>query len=1217
MRRKLVIIAVSVVAAALIAVAALPWWLGAALGVVGGRYGVTFDNYRRMGYGRFALEGVRVRTNGVEVKVTRIEASTPLIWIAGTPKEIVVDDWNVVVAKSEKHGPSGQHCWLSLRSQLAKIMAPIEKWLPSATARSGVVEWDGGRLDFGKTTWSEGGLAVGELRWRELSARVDVKHETAAQRWSVSATGIADEWGSEWVSEGTGISGRGNWHGQPWTATAVFAPTGWLPEDARVEAKGWSVPGARLKLGGFYASVNGAVSVIWKDRALLVDMQAAGVPVEGKDAPPLQLTLHGSGGVDRLSIDRLELLIPGVTGTLSEPISLGPDGRLLSGASRFELTADLAKQPWFKGSGRVTGSVKVTPRDSGVPVLAATLTGTDAVVADWKATKADVAVRVEWPQVSITTANVELAGGDRLTLGCSWNADTHTLADAKLNGQVSRATAARWLPDDADFEKVTVDVKAEGVWPAIHHEGRLDAEALRIAPLKPLSGDAVWHGTGGVISDATINARAGGTQVRAVGSADSLSAWVKELVLTQGGEERLRLARATRVEWSPALKIDPVEFTGTDSRLSGRIDWVEHGGVEASVRNFQSVWLRDLFVIPGPEWTLSNFDVKGAWDKGPLVFTTTGAATVRLSEGRQAELALSAHGDADGVVVETLNATMQERPVVRVSGKVPVVVWPWSDRRVRIDEDAALAIDAVTESHAVFWEQLSQISGLVLTAPDVNLKFTGTIKKPTGEGRINIAKIAPGGAAWARSLPEITDLTALLTGDRGGLALETFTAKVSGQTVRASGRLPVKDWAALADKPLTLAAAEGEARIEIPDADVAALARYAPAYLSPTGKLNVDVSLKPGGKLYGTIRLTDAATRPLGPLGILQSIGAEIALDGRTVIFKDVHAKAGGQPVVLTGTASLAEDKVPRLDLALKGDNLPFVRQAGLLVRGDLDLKIKTGDDDVTRITGGTRLRDSLFLMDVRALLPSGGARNAPGRRPPYFSVEVAPFNAWVLDVTVAGDRFLRLRTPVFNGVASANLKLSGTLGDPRVTGEAVVNQGQVLLPFATFLVRQGRVRITAQDPFEPRIALTGTSRRYGYDLRMEITGTTDKPELTFSSTPSLESEQVLLMVMAGETPQNEINYTGRERAARLGAYLGQSLLGQLGADQAAADKLTIDVGERISRQGRETYDVEYELDKRWSLVGEYDEFDEYNLGVKWRIFAEKPKQKPEATDAK
>jgi len=203
----------------------------------------------------------------------------------------------------------------------------------------------------------------------------------------------------------------------------------------------------------------------------------------------------------------------------------------------------------------------------------------------------------------------------------------------------------------------------------------------------------------------------------------------------------------------------------------------------------------------------------------------------------------------------------------------------------------------------------------------------------------------------------------------------------------------------------------------------------------------------------------------------------------------------------------------------------------------------------------------------------------------------------------------------VFSGVASAHFRLGGTLGDPRATGEAVVDQGQVILPFATFAVRQANVRLAEANPFEPRISLIGTSRRYGYDLRMEVTGTVEKPILTFSSTPPLESEQVLLMVMAGETPQNEVTYSGRQRAARLGAYLGRSLLGQLGPDATATERLSITSGERVSRQGRETYGAEYVLNPRWSLVGEYDEFDEYNLGVKWRVLSEK-KPEEEKKDA-
>ncbi len=141
----------------------------------------------------------------------------------------------------------------------------------------------------------------------------------------------------------------------------------------------------------------------------------------------------------------------------------------------------------------------------------------------------------------------------------------------------------------------------------------------------------------------------------------------------------------------------------------------------------------------------------------------------------------------------------------------------------------------------------------------------------------------------------------------------------------------------------------------------------------------------------------------------------------------------------------------------------------------------------------------------------------------------------------------------------------------------------------------------------------------------MEITGTAADPAVTFSSSPPLEAKQVLMMVTAGEVPRAEFNYTGSQRMARLGTYLGQSLINSFGGDAAEADRLSISTGERVSRQGRETYNIEYQFTRRLAFVGEYDEFDDYNAGLKWRLIApDKPKESPstavvkkkEATDA-
>jgi translocation and assembly module TamB len=267
-------------------------------------------------------------------------------------------------------------------------------------------------------------------------------------------------------------------------------------------------------------------------------------------------------------------------------------------------------------------------------------------------------------------------------------------------------------------------------------------------------------------------------------------------------------------------------------------------------------------------------------------------------------------------------------------------------------------------------------------------------------------------------------------------------------------------------------------------------------------------------------------------------------------------------------------------------------------------LKLQTPDGGQPRLSGTVRLRDSLFLADVRAFLPKGGASAA--KRPPYFAIETPPVNAWTLAVDLEGERFLRLRTPVFSGVASARFRLGGTLGEPRAIGEVEVDEGNIQMPFASFAVTQGSVRLTEADPFEPTIYVRGTDRRYDYDVIIEIDGTASQPNVVFTSSPPLDSEQVLLMVMTGAAPNNEIAKTGTQRAANIGLFLGKSLLGSLGTDPGDVSRLTFESGERISRQGKETYDIEYKLSDRLTLTGEYNEFDEYNAGVKWRMFGGK-----------
>jgi translocation and assembly module TamB len=377
------------------------------------------------------------------------------------------------------------------------------------------------------------------------------------------------------------------------------------------------------------------------------------------------------------------------------------------------------------------------------------------------------------------------------------------------------------------------------------------------------------------------------------------------------------------------------------------------------------------------------------------------------------------------------------------------------------------------------------------------------------------------------------------------------------------------------------------------------------------GRLRAQMELAPGGKFSGELHLTDAASRPIPALGSFQDINADLTLADHVITAQNVTAKLGGEPVTLGGSLTLVAGGPPQLALTLKGTNLPLVRNTGLLLRSDVDLKANTDAAGIPRLSGVFTVRDCLVLanLNLRTLLPGG--RRGITLQPPYFAVPVEPFRRWPLAVEIRAPGVVRVRTTVYNGVASGLFQLGGTLGEPRAVGQLTVDQGQVLFPFATFKVQQGAVRLREADPFHAEISLNATSQRRDYQMKLEMTGQLPTPNVTITSTPALEAADVLLMVMTGQAPPSvsetatvsPTTNSSAQRFALLGAYLSRGLFQDLGF--SGEDRLEISAGEHISRQGRETYEFEYKLGERWSLTAEYDEFDAYNAGLKWRVFTE------------
>jgi translocation and assembly module TamB len=870
----------------------------------------------------------------------------------------------------------------------------------------------------------------------------------------------------------------------------------------------------------------------------------------------------------------------------------------------FSLEADLGKFPGAHSQGQIAGEIVFEPDRNFSPKLTARLTANGVFAFGLLVKNLELEATQSGAELAVGRARLALAGDAKAEISGRYTWRTRTLTEVAVRAQLNSTALAPWLPPAIAFSALALEARVHGSLDAPVHEGKFSVDALEIGTPRPILSSGEWSGVGAQAERVELSVQTGDTRASAFGQITRDAATIRSLELLLGGVEKLQLARPTLVRWQPSLDLGPVELLGETTSLFAAWQGGAVKRAKFTATRFDFRWLRDLTSLSPRAWQIESLDFSGAWPDGRLLGVLKLDGVWSPVGGKSARFSVAARSDDNGIEVERFLVSDDGGTVAQAGGRAPLAIRPETEIKLAMLTDARWSLELKTTPDSPFWAAQAAASGVIVRAPKLTARIEGAAQNPEARLQLQAAEVS----LPRRPLPPLTEVAAeLALGDRR-LVLEKFSVLVAGQPLSATGRatLPAAEWSELLKNPRALWTGDAEARVRLPLLQIASLREFLPDIVIPSGTLAGDFAVNARGEIEGALTVCGASTHPVSPFGSFREIGGEMVFDGRRAELKTLHAQAGGQPVELRGAIAFPKNAPLALDVSLVGKNLSLARETGLLVRGDLDLTLKTAEDGTTTIGGAVNVHDSLFLRDVRSLIPArgGGAAN----RPPYFSVIRAPFRDWRLAVKVSGERFMKVRTPLFDGAISGDIQLGGTLREPLAIGAITVAGGAVRLPFAALEMRGGAVRLMQADPFSPQLDLEAEGRAFGYDLRMAINGPASEPALTFSSSPALSSEQVLLMVMAGETPRNEIVFSGTQRARRFGTYLGRGLISDLFGGGSAADRLSISSGENVTESGRETYTIEYELGRHWTAVGEYDKFDDYNLGLKWRIFSPKRK---------
>ena len=1246
-RRRLLQILGCSIAGLAVLLLAFPVWFPWVLAPLARQNGAAYSHYVRAGYSRFELKDFIYADSSAKVHAGRVRALTPISWlwrhfITGTRGEepfVQVDDWRVEALPSTGPGTSVDETLSDLRALSAKL----EQWLPDANLNRGIIESGQTQIVVPRASWHAGELQA-TLQIPSMPGQLTCVASLRHWPWQVFAQAPAFQ--SEFTFQistnpaGVLVGGQGICWSNRVDLEAQFGRAGQLPDSAFLKALKFRLP-TRLFISRDYGELSGSLSATWQGGRFGLDLEAHGAPpATQSNQPPVNLSLHAAGDTNSLVIETATISAPGLRAELSKHTLLGFTGGLLRNPAVFRLSADLARQSWLPLRGNLNGEVELYPSAGKFPRAQFRLDGAGIRHAALEAKTISLTGGLDWPRLTLTKAQANFSDGSTLSLDGGLNLETQSVEAGHL--RFNGALVRQWLPPGYSCSNVEAKVEFDGPANDLHHRGNVHASRVTLPALQPLDIAGRWEGQQTNLQHFEVQAAAPNTELLADGSLTCGSAQcelqLQSLVLRTNHQIALKLTQPSWVsvahrpdqkDWD--VRLASLDLAGPDGDLNARasVAWPSRGSVQLQGYRLSSAILSGLLQTNLIDVEVSRVNVSAAWSNSPVAltldldarahapkaWTLQSASTPPNAKAGQAaprddlefEAKLQVFTAQNALVLSNLTVFSRTAAVFTAHGSLPLTLHPDKGASwLEFFPDQPLQFITTTEPRSILWQKIGDWTGLSLNQPDLEASLSGTWKSPRGTVRFGARQIKY--EKTSRKLPDLQELRVTVRFDRETAELTEGRLFVQGEPVLFAAKVPLgesfwqgwrqqhyPDWQ------------KGTARLWIEDAELAPFEPFFPSVLAPQGRLKLDVSWLPGERLQGELRLQHGRTRPIGNLGAVRDINVRMRIQNRALALDEVSARIGSSPLTITGQADLSgsawlKGELPPFQVSIVGRDVPLARQPEFIIRSDLALLIARTNGAPPMISGAAHLRDSYYLSDLRALVP--GQVAAPAKRPPYFSIEDPALADWRLALDVDGARFLKVRSTLFNGETSTSMKLQGTLKDPIALGDVKIDSGVVRFPFASLAVQQGLVTLSSQDPYHPQMSVKAASKQFGYDLRMEVSGAVDNPVIQFNSTPPLSSEQIVLMVTAGQMPQGTFSLTPQQRAQTVAMFLGRDLLAKLGFADQADQRLTIHSGEEISEQGRPTYHVEYKLTEGWSLVGEYDRFGDFNAGVKWRIYS-------------
>jgi outer membrane protein assembly complex protein YaeT len=301
-------------------------------------------------------------------------------------------------------------------------------------------------------------------------------------------------------------------------------------------------------------------------------------------------------------------------------------------------------------------------------------------------------------------------------------------------------------------------------------------------------------------------------------------------------------------------------------------------------------------------------------------------------------------------------------------------------------------------------------------------------------------------------------------------------------------------------------------------------------------------------RFAGTAEFQNASVRIPGFPQMIDAITGTLTFREDRIEINSVRARLGGGQIVLGGTVMLDGMTPKSVRVTLQGTEVAIRYYEGLTVEGNFTLLL-AGDLERSVLTGDVTVNHALYYRDTdigSALL------NAVLARRGVVPVMSASWQDHIgLRLHVTSDNTLAVRNNIADFAGSADIDVTGTLGNPVILGLVTLNEGGKIR-FQDIDYRVVRGSINFQNPFridpffdialEARVSGGGISEVESgpLDITVTLTGTIDRLTPSITSDPPASDITLFSLLGFGALTRNT-----NANAPITATYAGRSLLFQ------------------------------------------------------------------------